>query len=339
MTPTSLKSPPARTTSTSRGPWLLVGGAVAAGLLIAGGIWLSMKEPMPTQPRADEPESGVIVLGAPPKRAGAGEPTPPYWMEGRADVIAVARVGKAISQRGQKLISLQIVDVLKGETNLKEIKTADGYPPFGCIPPRDPKTFSALFQEGARVAVYLSHDPKTGWQTIQMLAMDRDREKGWRDWLRPYLEMYSARHADDPAKRYRELLLPEDRIQLEMAQFWALQHDPDPQAAGTIREIFRRVLTQKLNIQMASPENLVRLLARMHDAESIPLVLSYIDSLPADHYTRDEAIQHLPALCTHADQTTIKAVIARLEQYQQQYKGPQKPPSYRILAETLKALR
>ena len=365
--------------------------AICAGVLISlgVGVWLfsgdaqdgSEPSAKPTsaaqqlRENQDAPASKVdnlIVLEPLPPTKFAGEPLPPFWYESQADVIAIAVMGETKPGGEQKVIRIEIVEVLKGKQQLGPFESADGLVPFGCIMPENPQRFSDMYRAGERVAVFLQKKAG-GWSTLQMTHLTGAREAPWKARVQPCLDVLLAADADDPKQRYAELLVVKDaatgklRRGLNETAYYALLLNPDPRAAEFVREmlvalvdsptrqefdklknlypqVFGGVSLEMLRRKNQSgptvfpntPRQLSALLAKMHDAPSVVPVLIHMVGLTEGE--RYEFIQLLPQLCQDADDDILRTVEAELIRYMAEYKGDKQHYSYRALVEVRQAI-
>ncbi|MGE3803963.1 MAG: zf-HC2 domain-containing protein [Gemmataceae bacterium] len=336
-----------------RQPWRYVLAAAACLLLAVGGLFLIDREQrfagkmaadfgerMPVSAPMRPMEDGPQILSFPEVSDKSSKPLPEYYYEQRAEVIAIGVMGRPFFHKGQKLLELKLLEILKGNPGGRDITSSDGIPPFGCIPPKDPKTFSELTKQGARVVVYLEHTARNGWRPLILDAIDAENEKRFRDRVQPYLDVVQAAEAKDPAARYRELILSGGKLKFGSAEYHALMHTGDRRAAPVVRELFALSIGPNApsprEQYFLSPHALVALLGRLQDAGSVELVLKYAPRLP--EHERVEFVSHLVPMCSAADAATVAAARAQVKMYVENYKGDRKQAAYQRLKETYDSL-
>jgi len=223
-------------------------------------------------PAAPGNEEEPLLVLQPPDEGGKGaaKPMAPFEYEGRADVIAVGVMGRNVKQRGRTLIRLELTEILKGKQDLGPIAAADGTVPFGCLAPKNPKKFSQLYEQGTRVAVLLRKDPKAGWAIVNLSRLTEESEPKWRQRIEPFLAVLAAAQAEDPARRYQELLPGDGEILLSCAAYSALYRNPDPKAAEAVCRLLQKSaartdMDRRRQGEYGNPANLVELLNRMCD--------------------------------------------------------------------------
>lgn len=177
----------------------------------------------------------LIVL-APVPEGSLSKPRMPFSLEAEADVIAIAVMGRRHSRGGQPVIRMQLVEVLKGGQQVGPLESGDGFAPFGCIVPKNPRRFSDMYREGERVSVYLKN-ADSGWSTLQMTPLTAENEPQWKADVELFLDVLLAPQTDDPEQRYEQLLAANTagRPHLTDASFYALNANPDSRAAGVLR--------------------------------------------------------------------------------------------------------
>jgi hypothetical protein len=222
-----------------------------------------------------------------------------------------------------------------------------------------------MYVAGERVAVYLKKDGD-GWSTLQMTHLTEEYEPQWKAGVQPFLDVLLASESDTPEQRYAELLVAQrPRPQLTEASYYALNFNPDPRAAGPVREILlssvagtehigsvaqQQVIRQQATIKQLTqtfpqprlqaesaeaatfpntPLDLVTILAKMHDAESILPVLNHIRRLSDGE--RHPFLLQLPELCREADVDTLTVVQSELEEYAERYQGDKRHDYYQAL--------
>jgi hypothetical protein len=256
--------------------------------------------------------SAILLVFGWKAHAGGGIPPDPIGYLVRADVVALAVFRGASQHGGDNLTRLEIVDVVRGNVSAKEIEVVDSERggPVSFLPP-----VSKGLKDGARVGVCLVRDSSGRWtlSDVQLLAYPKQVE-AWPRVGRRFFAVLDAAKADDPSRRYRELLPMDGEILLDLGASRALDWTKDPHAAEVLREMLRRVLESPRPLQSndcARPEGLIRLLESMHDTKSMELAMKYIASLPVGK--RGYMYDCIPGLARGADAETIRKAMVKLK--------------------------
>jgi hypothetical protein len=181
---------------------------------------------------------GVVVVEAPP--GGSTKPMMPFAFEHQADVIVFGHMGEPFKADGQDVVRLHIDKVLKGPVAGSGIDVTDALPEFGCIPPEDPRTASALFAEGTPVVAYLD-DVGSFWMLLSLTRLEPTLAEHIERRIVRFAEIESAASARDAAGRYGELLVPEQGG-LDEPAYWALMHTPDRAAIPALMRLLERTV-------------------------------------------------------------------------------------------------
>ena len=277
-----------------------------------------LEKPKPIEhwkPTAAEIES-LTLLGPPPESYADSSHSHSEIVE--SDVIAVGLMHRPFELDGKKMQRVDLTEFVKGELppkngNADEMPRMCGFP----VTKRswDP-TEEIIYEPGCSMAVHLKRRPMGDWVTVRLHELGR-QEGRWQEWVRRFLEVYGACNAKDPATRYRQLLAPDDRAEIDLLDFDALWWNPDPRAADVVREIIQRSLATTGRPWAGKTRHPLELLSRMHDAKSIDLFIEYIDKLSLGE--RGNFYAWLPDLCKNADKADIERVRVWLKKFLAQH--------------------
>jgi len=241
----------------------------------------------------------------------------PWELAREADIVVAATFRGSYRKGKDNLVRLEIVDVIKGSEYCSpkdEIKAVDNKRPAD-TPGRFFPAFSENLREGDRLGACLNRGSFGRWELrdVDRLADERSVER-WTYNVRRFFTVFATAKAEDPAKRYRELLPLDGPILLDAGARGALERTRDRHAAPILREMLRRALESPRPFppaDQAVPEILIPVLGGMHDAESLELVMKYIAGLPVGK--RGYMYDYVPGLVSGADVAAIRKAMVKLK--------------------------
>ena len=304
------------------------GAAICLLAMAATGWWMVQHERSGDgRPPSITDDPGRLVLridqsaigDEPIDTSGSGQPAP-FGDEAHADDVALAVVGESFERNGKKFIRMQLVTAYKGRLPTGRFDADDRqvYHLECSVPRRSLGLRSQLFKPGAHVGLYLDHDPAHGWTATSVRDV-AGREESWRRRVKRFCDVQMAAEAADPAARYRELLEVEQPVLLDVEAYHALMYSPSSHALPIIRQLWERSTTLSIDLtqtggsDVGAALSLARILARMHDEESIDSVLRH--GLKQQLGQRVDYFGLLPDLCRNADTDTILMVRRELKRF------------------------
>jgi hypothetical protein len=248
--------------------------------------------------------------------AAAGAPAP-YSDESMSDEFALGVVEEVVERKGRKYLPIKLNQVFLGRLPAGPFLAEDKpVIQIECsLPPRDLGLRSQLYKPGTNVVVYLSRDEDDPWVVNSIVPITPGQEMYWRQRLQMFADIILAGEAEDPEKRFRELLVmgPDGGL----PNYYAIAIFPHPAARPVVRDLWRqRVKKHPLDpdeYETTGSLGLVYLMRNLNEGELLDEIL--VHALRQKPGLRGTYIYELRILSDYADAAARRRLAEGLQKF------------------------
>ncbi|GAB4536991.1 MAG: hypothetical protein Tsb0020_51680 [Haliangiales bacterium] len=212
-------------------------------LVTSLGLLLGLGCNQPEPPQLPEQYDGVTLLQLP---VGSSAALEAFELELRSDVVGFATMGEAIEVRGVRFLRFTVDEVIHDSAgSVVPGANAPSLPAFACVDPFLPEPTKPEFRPGARVIAYLNRGADGGWRlrSLEDFAVGTEATRARQ--IRRFFATIDAADADDPAARYRALIMaprdPDGTFLVDYAVYSGIYFRPSEHALPALTEHVQRV--------------------------------------------------------------------------------------------------